>query len=147
MTATAETGTRVELKNLVAGRWQDGHGKAIASTNPSRPGSVVGVGALAGRTQVDEAVAAAARALPAWARTPHHERAAVLTRAAAVLEQSAEAWGHELAAEEGKTAAEGSGRSFGRRRSCGTARGRPTVRRGRFSRRRGGANGCWSPAG
>jgi alpha-ketoglutaric semialdehyde dehydrogenase len=109
MTATAETGTRVELKNLVDGRWQDGHGKEIASTNPSRPASVVGVGALAGRTQVDEAVAAAARALPAWARTPHHERAAVLVRAAGVLEQSAEAWGHELAAEEGKTAAEGVG--------------------------------------
>jgi alpha-ketoglutaric semialdehyde dehydrogenase len=109
MTATAETGTRVELKNLVDGRWQDGHGAELLSTNPSRPTSVVGSGALAGQGEVDEAVAAAARALPAWARTPHHERAAVLTRAAAIVEQSAQAWGQELAAEEGKTLAEGVG--------------------------------------
>jgi acyl-CoA reductase-like NAD-dependent aldehyde dehydrogenase len=109
MTATADSGTRVELKNLINGRWQDGAGRETTSTNPSRPGSVVAVGALAGTSEVDAAVAAAARALPAWSRTPHHERATVLTRAAALLEQSAEAWGYELAAEEGKTRGEGVG--------------------------------------
>jgi aldehyde dehydrogenase (NAD+) len=109
MTATAETGTRVELKNLVDGRWQDGSGEEFASINPSRPTSVIGSGALAGKTDVDQAVEAATCAQPAWARTPHHERAAVLTRAAGIVEQSAEAWGHELAAEEGKTRPEGVG--------------------------------------
>jgi alpha-ketoglutaric semialdehyde dehydrogenase len=109
MTATVQTTTQVELKNLVDGRWQDGDGRPIASTNPSRPAAVVGVGALAGTAAVDEAVAAAARALPAWSRTPHHERAAVLTRAAAIVERSAESWGSELAAEEGKTRVEGVG--------------------------------------
>jgi aldehyde dehydrogenase (NAD+) len=108
MTVTAET-TRVELKHLVNGRWQEGGGEEVASTNPSRPRFVVGVGALAGKVEVDEAVAAANRALPGWASTPHHERAAVLTRAAAVIELSADAWGQELAAEEGKTRAEGVG--------------------------------------
>jgi alpha-ketoglutaric semialdehyde dehydrogenase len=109
MTATADTTTAVQLKNLVDGRWQDGRGQELASTNPSRPTAVVGVGAVAGTGEVDEAVAAADRALPGWARTPHHERAAILFRAAAIVEQSAEAWGRELAAEEGKTAPEGVG--------------------------------------
>ncbi|TYP88593.1 aldehyde dehydrogenase family protein [Blastococcus xanthinilyticus] len=109
MTATVDDGAGVQLKNLVDGRWQDGRGEEFTSTNPSRPDSVVGAGALAGQAEVDEAVAAAARALPGWARTPHHERAAVLVRAAAAVEQSAEAWGYELAAEEGKTRAEGVG--------------------------------------
>lgn len=109
MTATPETSSSVELRNLVDGRWQDGSGKQFTSTNPSRPTSVVGVGALAGKAEVDEAVAAAVRALPDWARTPHHERAAVLSRAAALVETSADLWGYELAAEEGKTKAEGVG--------------------------------------
>ncbi|MFD1210769.1 aldehyde dehydrogenase family protein, partial [Arthrobacter sp. GCM10027362] len=44
-----------------------------------------------------------------WARTPAHERGAVLQAAAAVVEANAEAWGLELAREEGKTVAEGRG--------------------------------------
>jgi alpha-ketoglutaric semialdehyde dehydrogenase len=108
MTDTAQT-TRVQLMNLVDGRWQGGRGEDFVSINPSRPATAVGEGALAGPAEVDEAVAAASRALPGWAGTPHHERAAVLTRAAAAVEQSAPAWGLELAAEEGKTAAEGVG--------------------------------------
>ncbi|HEX5595194.1 MAG TPA: aldehyde dehydrogenase family protein [Micromonosporaceae bacterium] len=105
----AKSSRSVELKNLVNGRWQDGHGEEFESINPSRPSAVVGAGALAGKVEVDEAVAAAAHAQPAWARMPHHERAAILARAAAIIEESADAWGHELAAEEGKTKAEGIG--------------------------------------
>ncbi|SHN43367.1 aldehyde dehydrogenase family protein [Cryptosporangium aurantiacum] len=99
----------MELQNLVDGRWADGKGEEFTSTNPSRPSDVVAVGALAGPAEVDEAVAAARRAQPDWARTPHHERAAILSRAAALIDASADAWGHELAAEEGKTRAEGVG--------------------------------------
>lgn len=109
MTAPNGTTAVVDLQNLVDGRWKPGQGKEFRSTNPSRPASVVGTGALAGSAEVDEAVGAASRALPGWARTPHHERAAVLNRAAAIVEASAEAWGYELAAEEGKTQPEGVG--------------------------------------
>ncbi|WP_253905242.1 aldehyde dehydrogenase family protein [Arthrobacter sp. H14] len=41
--------------------------------------------------------------------TPAHERGAILLRAAAVIERSADEWGPELAREEGKTLAEGKG--------------------------------------
>ena len=55
-------------------------------------------------------MAAAADAQAAWAATPIHQRGAVLMAAAAVVERNAEAsWGLELAAEEGKTKAEGIG--------------------------------------
>ncbi len=111
MTSTTATTVTpaVELQNLIDGRWQDGHGAELLSTNPSRPDEAVGVGAHAGTDEVDQAVAAATRAADPWRRTPHHERAAVLVRAANVLEQNAQAWGRELAAEEGKTAPEGIG--------------------------------------
>jgi acyl-CoA reductase-like NAD-dependent aldehyde dehydrogenase len=110
MTATTDAATAtVELKNLIDGRWEDGRGQELRSTNPSRPGETVGVGGLAGTAEVDAAVAAASRAAPGWRRTPHHERAAVLVRAAVIVEQNAQAWGHELAAEEGKTKPEGIG--------------------------------------
>ena len=45
----------------------------------------------------------------AWAHTPIHQRGAVLLAAADVVERNAEAWGLELAVEEGKTRAEGIG--------------------------------------
>lgn len=75
--------------------------------NPSRPDQAVGEGLLASVADVDEAVASAGRALSEWVATPVHERAAVLERAAGLLDSAAAAWGRELAAEEGKTAAEG----------------------------------------
>ncbi|GGM55992.1 putative aldehyde dehydrogenase [Micromonospora sonchi] len=99
----------MDLKNLVNGRWQDGHGEKFESINPSRSSVVIGAGALAGKAEVDEAVAAAARAQPAWGRMPHHERAAILARAATIIEESADDWGYDLATEEGKTTSEGIG--------------------------------------
>ncbi|MFG3436210.1 aldehyde dehydrogenase family protein [Nonomuraea sp. NPDC047897] len=54
-----------------------------------------------------EAVRAARDAAPAWRATPHHDRAAVLDRAAGLIDLSAEEWGRELSREEGKTLAEG----------------------------------------
>ncbi|MGY2066535.1 aldehyde dehydrogenase family protein [Blastococcus sp. SYSU DS0619] len=109
MTATTSSTATVQLQNLIDGRWQDGHGQHLVSTNPSRPDQAVGTGALAGTDEVDQAVAAATRAAASWRRTPHHERAGVLARAAAIVEQNAQTWGHELAAEEGKTRPEGIG--------------------------------------
>ena len=53
------------------------------SVNPSRPEEIVGRISQAGPLEVEHAVAAAARAQPAWAATPPTERAAALLRTAA----------------------------------------------------------------
>jgi RHH-type proline utilization regulon transcriptional repressor/proline dehydrogenase/delta 1-pyrroline-5-carboxylate dehydrogenase len=58
----------------------------IASTNPARPGQVIGHWARATPADADAAVAAGRKAWPAWAARPVSERAAVLDRAAALME-------------------------------------------------------------
>ncbi len=98
-----------ELRHLIAGEWRAGGGDAISSVNPTRPSVVVAEGLCATVADVSHAVGAAGEALKGWARTPIHERGAVLLEAAAVVERNAGAWGLELATEEGKTKAEGIG--------------------------------------
>ncbi|MEV0148458.1 MULTISPECIES: aldehyde dehydrogenase family protein [unclassified Nonomuraea] len=97
----------MELLNLVNGRWIEGSGAEFADANPARPGEIVARGRAASSEEVERAVHAARAAAPAWRATPHHERAAVLTRAAALVDASAEEWGRELSREEGKTLPEG----------------------------------------
>ncbi|NKX55175.1 aldehyde dehydrogenase family protein [Arthrobacter mobilis] len=99
----------VELQHYLAGRWETGDGGLLTSTNPAHPSETVASGRQAGAAEVGHAVAAARRAARDWARTPAHERGAVLLAAAAVVEANAGDWGLELAREEGKTAAEGRG--------------------------------------
>ena len=97
------------IAHLVAGQWRDGDGERVCSVNPTRPNEVVAEGYSATRTDVDDAVAAASKALPDWGATPIHSRGAVLSAAAAVVDVNAEQWGLELAVEEGKTRLEGVG--------------------------------------
>ena len=97
----------VTLRQLIAGAWRPGGGDPVASHNPTRPSVVVAEGDSATVGDVDDAVAAARAASAGWARTPIHQRGAVLAAAAAVVELNAEAWGLELTLEEGKTKSEG----------------------------------------
>lgn len=99
----------VTLTNYIDGCFVAGSGAPIRDENPSRPDELVAVGAAAGAAEVDDAVAAARRAAPGWARTPIAERAAVLERAAALIDRDTEELGIELAREEGKLRAEGIG--------------------------------------
>ena len=99
----------VQLQHYIDGGWVPGTGSPITSSNPARPDEVVAQGLQAGPAEVEQAMTAAVAAKREWARTPAHERGAVLLRAAVVIEQNAEAWGLELAREEGKTRAEGQG--------------------------------------
>ncbi|MEV7647304.1 aldehyde dehydrogenase family protein [Arthrobacter sp. NPDC089319] len=101
--------TVVQLQHYVDGAWVPGSGSPVISYNPARPDEIVAQGLQAGQTEVEQAFTAAVAAKSEWARTPAHERGAVLLRAAVVIEQNAEAWGLELAREEGKTRAEGHG--------------------------------------
>lgn len=57
----------------------------IASLNPSHKREIVGHVASATREHVEQAVAAARRAFPAWAATSADDRAAVLRRAAEIM--------------------------------------------------------------
>jgi len=97
------------LQNYIGGIWLDGDGAPLESRNPSRPDEMVASGPQASEDQMRDAVAAARAASPAWAVTPLAERGAILLRAASVIESRAEAWGAELAREEGKTLPEGKG--------------------------------------
>jgi alpha-ketoglutaric semialdehyde dehydrogenase len=97
------------LQHLVAGEWITGHGTELLSRNPTRPTAVLAAGGSATDADLDAAVEAAAAAQRHWARTPIHQRGTVLLAAADIVDRHAEAWGHDLAAEEGKTLAEGVG--------------------------------------
>ncbi|WP_157576187.1 aldehyde dehydrogenase family protein [Mycobacterium sp. GA-2829] len=97
------------LAHLVAGQWVPGGGDELTSINPARPQVVVAQGRKATTADLDDAVAAAVDARAGWAATPLHQRGAILLAAAAVVERNADQWGVDLAAEEGKTKAEGVG--------------------------------------
>jgi RHH-type proline utilization regulon transcriptional repressor/proline dehydrogenase/delta 1-pyrroline-5-carboxylate dehydrogenase len=60
---------------------------SIASTNPSRSSEIVGTIGLASVAQADRAIAAAKAAFPAWKATPVAERAAILRKAADLMEE------------------------------------------------------------
>ena len=59
----------------------------IASVNPARPSQVVGYWARATAADADAAVAAARAAWPGWAARPASERAAIIERAAGIIEE------------------------------------------------------------
>jgi len=108
MTATSSVAT-VALRHYIDGQWEEGGADVLVSTNPARPEEIIAAGPQATPADVDRSVIAARGALRAWSRTPVHERGAVLVRAAATLEAESAALGRELALEEGKTLAEGTG--------------------------------------
>ncbi|GAB4211074.1 MAG: L-glutamate gamma-semialdehyde dehydrogenase [Synechococcales cyanobacterium] len=59
----------------------------LTSVNPAQPDEVIGVIGLATTTHADQAVQAATAAVPAWKATSPSQRAAILRRAADLLEQ------------------------------------------------------------
>lgn len=97
------------IEHLIAGQWVPGRGETIVSRNPARPAVVVAEGGGALSADVDAAVTAATAAAAAWAATPTQQRGAVLLSAADIVDAHAAEWGLDLAAEEGKTTAEGIG--------------------------------------
>src|SRR5215218_3586352 len=83
--ALGELDARLPLRVPVwiAGERRDG--AELVSTDPSEPGRVVAIAAVATPAEVDRAVAAATEALDGWSRTPAEERAHALVRAASHL--------------------------------------------------------------
>ncbi|MCB9781170.1 MAG: aldehyde dehydrogenase [Alphaproteobacteria bacterium] len=82
----SSTSTPESLQNFVAGRFQPAaDGRVLDDLDPAR-NRVVATIPRSAAADVDAAVAAARAALPGWAATPVAERAAVLDRAATLIE-------------------------------------------------------------
>jgi acyl-CoA reductase-like NAD-dependent aldehyde dehydrogenase len=89
---------------LIGGRWRPAveDGRTEEVTSPFNA-SVVGTVPVAGVADVDAALSAATEGARVWARTPAHERMAILTRAAALADERTDAIARTISAECGKT--------------------------------------------
>src|SRR4051812_6095681 len=94
---------------LIGGEWrQAGAGEEIEVVNPATE-EVVGTVPSAQAADVEDAVATAQRAFPAWAATDVEARAHILADAAAAIEERAGDLAALLTAEQGKPIAEARG--------------------------------------
>jgi malonate-semialdehyde dehydrogenase (acetylating)/methylmalonate-semialdehyde dehydrogenase len=96
------------VDQLIGGSFSAGGGAADEVFDPAT-GEVIGHVAHSTTRDVDDAVRAAAAALPAWADTPVPDRAEFMFRYKAVLEAHAEELALLVVAENGKTLAEARG--------------------------------------
>ena len=94
-----------DVRLLVGGAWRDGAGGRLDVVDPAT-GRPAGSVAVADAGDLDDAVAAAHGAFPAWAATPGHDRGAILKRAAALLHERAGEVADALSVEGGKLPAE-----------------------------------------
>lgn len=94
--------------NFIAGEWLAGSG-AVPNINPSDLSDVVGEYALGDAAQVDQAVAAARAAFPAWSTGGVQARADALDKIGSEILARREELGNLLAREEGKTLPEAIG--------------------------------------
>jgi len=96
------------FKNLIAGEWAAA-GNASRNINPSNTNDVVGEYAQGSADDLNNAVAAAKAAFPAWSRSNPQERYEILKKASDEILARREELGRLLSREEGKTLAEGIG--------------------------------------
>jgi acyl-CoA reductase-like NAD-dependent aldehyde dehydrogenase len=87
-------------KLLVGGAWIED--KTTMAVLDKFSGELIGTVPSAGRETVDQAIAAACAAFPAFSRTPAHRRAAMLARAAGILERCREEVATLICREAGK---------------------------------------------
>jgi malonate-semialdehyde dehydrogenase (acetylating)/methylmalonate-semialdehyde dehydrogenase len=97
------------LRNLVGGRWVEPTGTHYEAVPNPATGEVLAQVGFSTPVDVDAAVAAAAAAFPAWRATPVVERARVLFRYKALLEDRFEELSRLVTEENGKTLDEARG--------------------------------------
>ena len=95
-----------ELKLFIDGNWRSGEGRDTHSVINPASGSGIADVPLASKADLDEALAAAERAWPAWRATDVEKRSAILHKAAALLVERAGHIGAILTQEQGKPLAE-----------------------------------------
>ena len=89
--------------NFIAGQWHDSHsGETFASTNPARTSEIIGYFQKSTVADLEEAIAAARTAQPAWAATPAPVRGEILLRTALLLQQYQEELATLMTREMGK---------------------------------------------
>lgn len=93
------------IANYIDGQWTSTTTSALPVENPATA-EVLDEVPLSGATEVDAAVQAAARAFPAWRRTPAVERARVLFRLKGLLDEHHQELAELLTREHGKNVAE-----------------------------------------
>ncbi|WP_053383168.1 aldehyde dehydrogenase family protein [Leucobacter celer] len=94
---------------LIGGEWREAADGARAEVRSPYDGRAVGEVAVATASDVDAAIAAAERGAAVWRRTPAHERAAILNRAADLADARTEQLAATISAENGKPLAEATG--------------------------------------
>lgn len=95
--------------NLIDGQWVGAQsGETFPVSDPSS-GDIIGFVPKMGRLETRRAIEAAAKAFPAWKARPAKERAKLLHRLAALIEEEAEGLATLLTVEQGKPLAEARG--------------------------------------
>lgn len=94
--------------NYIAGEWTD-NGEFHPNINPSDTADVIGEYARADEKAVENEIAAAAAAFPAWGNSGVQQRADILDKVGSVILARKEELGRLLSREEGKTLPEGIG--------------------------------------
>src|SRR6266566_3259906 len=101
--AAHTTGQGQIYQNFIAGEWRgSASGKTFSSINPANTNEVVGHFQQSTLADLEEAVAAARKAQPAWAAVPAPERGEILLRTALLLEQHKEEFAALMTREMGK---------------------------------------------
>jgi alpha-ketoglutaric semialdehyde dehydrogenase len=107
MTAVSEM---VEAGNLIGGAYRSAAtGRTFESRNPAHKDDVVGVFPRSDAADVDAAVAVARKAFESWRRTPWPARAAIILRAAELMEERKEDLARLMTREMGKVLTEARG--------------------------------------
>ncbi|MEO8247027.1 MAG: aldehyde dehydrogenase family protein [Chloroflexota bacterium] len=97
-------------RNLIAGEWRAAaSGRTFTSTSPADRDDVVGEFASSGPEDVEAAVAAAAKAYPAWSGMPAPKRGEILFRVARLLAEHKEELSRLMTREMGKVLPEARG--------------------------------------
>lgn len=90
------------FKNLINGEWKESHtGETFERRNPAT-GELVGTYTRSDQKDVEEAVAAAAKAFKSWRLYPAPKRGEILFRAARILEERKDQLAAEMTEEMGK---------------------------------------------
>ena len=99
----------LQVRNLIGGRWEEKDGRDVEPVYNPATGEVVAETPLSTREDVDRAVRQAEAAFPGWAATPVVERARVLFRFKALLEEHFEELRDLVTLENGKDARDAGG--------------------------------------
>ncbi|MBD3729670.1 MAG: NAD-dependent succinate-semialdehyde dehydrogenase [Sphingomonadales bacterium] len=107
------TGYDADLALYIDGTWRSGEGRDTLDVVDPASGETIGAVPLANEADLDEALAAADRAFPAWRDMDVEKRGAILKKAAALLMERSDDIARLLTLEQGKPLAQAKGEVAG----------------------------------